>query len=984
VGSGPEGIAVTPDGKTAYVTNHASNSVTPIATATNTAGTAIPVGSNPRAIAVSPDEAPVASFSTSGTTSGSPVSFDASASTVAYGSIASYAWNFGDGTTITTTGPTTTHTYAKPGAYAITLTETDSAGTSTTQVFTGQTMSRNGGPSALATRTLAIATVAYAINSGSNSVTPIATATNKAGSPISVGTDPFAVALTPDGKTAYVVNRGSDSVTPIATATNTAGTDIPVGADPKAIAVTPDGKTAYVVNRGSDSVTPIATATNTAGTDIPVGADPKAIAVTPDGKTAYVANTVDGTVTPIATATNTPGTAITVGKQPFALAITPDGKTAYAANIGAGTVTPIATATNTPGTAITVGSGPEAVAVTPDGKTVYVANAGANSVTPITTATNTPGTAVTVGSGPVGIAVTPDGRTAYVANFTSGTVTPIATATNASGSPITVGTNPFGVAVTPDGTTAYVANSGSSSVTPIATATNAAGTAITVGNTPEGIAVTPDQAPAARFTTSGTTVGSPVSFTASASTVAYGTIVSYAWNFGDGTSVTTTTGPTTSHTYTNPGSYTVTVTETDSAGTSTTKVFTGQTMSRNGGPAATASKAVNVTLPTKEPYNPLAPARITDTRPSSGFPNAGKTLGPGQSLDVQVSGAGGVPSSGVTAVVLNVTVTNTTTSSFLTAWPTGAARPTASNLNWVAGQTVANLSEVGLGAGGKVSVFNPAGSVDVVVDVEGYAAPAATAGTGLYNPLAPARITDTRPSSGFPNAGKTLGPGQSLDVQVTGAGGVPKSGVGAVVVNVTATNTTKSSFLTVWPTGVTRPTASNLNWFAGQTVPNRVQVPVSPEGKVSIFNPAGSVDVVVDVGGYFTDSSNLFATGAQFAPNTPARITDTRSGSGFPNAGKTLGTGGLLKVQVSGAGGVPATGVTAAVLNVTATNTTTSSFLTVWPTGATRPTASDLNWVATQTVPNLVVVKLGSDGSVQVFNAAGSTDVVVDVSGWYS
>jgi hypothetical protein len=114
------------------------------------------------------------------------------------------------------------------------------------------------------------------------------------------------------------------------------------------------------------------------------------------------------------------------------------------------------------------------------------------------------------------------------------------------------------------------------------------------------------------------------------------------------------------------------------------------------------------------------------------------------------------------------------------------------------------------------------------------------------------------------------------------------------------------------------------------------------------------------------------------------RITDTRTGSGFPNAGKTLGPAKTLDVQVGDASGVPATGVTAAVLNVTATNTTKQSFLTVWPTATTQPTASDLNWVAGQTVPNLVVVKLGSDGAVQVFNASGSTDVVVDVSGWYS
>ena len=106
-------------------------------------------------------------------------------------------------------------------------------------------------------------------------------------------------------------------MTPIATATNTAGPPITVGSDPQAIAITPDGKTAYVANIGSDTVTPIATATNTAGPPITVGNSPDAIAITPDGKTAYVANGDSGTVTPIATATNTAGPPITVGNAPL-------------------------------------------------------------------------------------------------------------------------------------------------------------------------------------------------------------------------------------------------------------------------------------------------------------------------------------------------------------------------------------------------------------------------------------------------------------------------------------------------------------------------------------------------------------------------------------------------------------------------------------------------------------------------------------------
>ena len=146
-------------------------------------------------------------------------------------------------------------------------------------------------------------------------------------------------------------------------------------------------------------------------------------------------------------------------------------------------------------------------------------------------------------------------------------------------------------------------------------------------------------------------------------------------------------------------------------------------------------------------YSPLTPSRILDTRNGSGG------LGQGQSIDVQVTG-GSVPTN-ATAVVLNVTVTNTTAASYLTVYPTGAAQPVASNLNWVAGQTIPNLVEVGLGTGGKVTVYNAAGHVDVLFDVAGYVATSLPAGQGLYNPVVPARILDTRDGTGGVAAGRS-------------------------------------------------------------------------------------------------------------------------------------------------------------------------------------------------------------------------------------
>ena len=207
---------------------------------------------------------------------------------------------------------------------------------------------------------------------------------------------------------------------------------------------------------------------------------------------------------------------------------------------------------------------------------------------------------------------------------------------------------------------------------------------------------------------------------------------------------------------------------------------------------------------------------------------------------------------------------------------------------------------------------------------------------------------------------------------MTGAGGIPGAGVSAVVMNVTATNTSSAGFFTVYPTGVTRPLASNLNWAAGVTVPNRVIVPVGSTGKVTFYNGVGSADLIVDVNGYFTDAST---SGASFTTLSPTRIVDTRNGTGGRSS--PLGPGETMIVTVAGSGGVPGA-AKAVVLNVTVDGPTAASDLVVWPDGTSAPVASDLNFVAGQAVPNLVI-----GGKIDIRNDFGSTSVIVDVVGWY-
>ena len=115
---------------------------------------ALPAGSTPLGMAISPDQAPTARFTT--TVRGQTVTFDGSSSTSPFGGIATYAWNFGDGTSQTVTTPQVSHTYSRNGAFTVTLTVTNTQGTSTTQTFTGQTVSNNGGPSATTSQQVTI------------------------------------------------------------------------------------------------------------------------------------------------------------------------------------------------------------------------------------------------------------------------------------------------------------------------------------------------------------------------------------------------------------------------------------------------------------------------------------------------------------------------------------------------------------------------------------------------------------------------------------------------------------------------------------------------------------------------------------------------------------------------------------------------------------------------------------------------------------
>ncbi|MGA8726230.1 MAG: hypothetical protein WB565_14450 [Acidimicrobiales bacterium] len=223
--------------------------------------------------------------------------------------------------------------------------------------------------------------------------------------------------------------------------------------------------------------------------------------------------------------------------------------------------------------------------------------------------------------------------------------------------------------------------------------------------------------------------------------------------------------------------------------------------------------------------------------------------------------------------------------------------------------------------------------------------------------------------------------GGSVVLTVDGHGGIPASGVSAVVLNVTVTHPSAPGYITVYPDGTARPTVSNLNFSAGETVPNLVVAQVGADGEVDVFNGSGGkVQLVADASGWFASGP---PTAGGLASLAPIRVLDTRNGTGVTTG--PVASGQTVQLDIVGAGGVPASGVSAVVLNVTVTQPATAGYVTVYPDGLSRPTTSNLNFSPGETVPNLVVVPIGADGKVDFYNGSGGkVQFVADVSGWFA
>jgi subtilisin family serine protease len=369
-------------------------------------------------------------------------------------------------------------------------------------------------------------------------------------------------------------------------------------------------------------------------------------------------------------------------------------------------------------------------------------------------------------------------------------------------------------------------------------------------------------------------------------------------------------------------------------------------------------------------FHELDPVRLLDTRTGNGAPLA--TVGAGKTIDVQIAGRGGVPSDGVSAVVLNVTAIAPSMGGFVTVFPHGSPRPLASNLNLVPSDVRPNLVTVRLGASGKVSLYNAIGNVHLAADIAGWYDSDAFTGD-YFHSVAPTRILDTREGLGAPDA--LVGAGGVLTVKAAGAGKPVPAGASAVVVNLTATNVHGSTYVTAYPgDAASPPLASNLNISAGQTRPNLAIVPLDAAGNFKLYNNAGHTDLIADVQGYYDGDSG----GSVFVPTSPTRLLDTRVGTGVATG--PLGAGSVRTLQISNAS--TPDGLTGIVMNVTAVGPTGDGFVTMYPSDP-RPTASNLNLVPFVDTPNLATSSLDGSGRVKFYNAAATVHLVGDLAGYF-
>ena len=373
-------------------------------------------------------------------------------------------------------------------------------------------------------------------------------------------------------------------------------------------------------------------------------------------------------------------------------------------------------------------------------------------------------------------------------------------------------------------------------------------------------------------------------------------------------------------------------------------------------PAFTAAMPVDMTAV------PVTPARVLTTLSGPGACR----LQPNRRIDVKVTGVGGVPSTGVGAVALNITgVKPTGTSTYLSVYPAGTVWAKNSSLNVDVNGTAASMVIVPVGSNGRVSIRNGAAPIDVMVDVVAYFTTATTG--SRYSALNEQMLLDTRQTS-------IMTASERRTVQVAGQFGVPLDATG-VLLNVTSSGSGAGGNIAVGPSFGTTVGTSNVNYAKGDSVSNRSIAKLAADGTIEVY-ASTQTHIRIDLVGWFGSGGQELRYNAVL----PGRVLDTRNGTG----GVASLSGGVpAEVTVAGQRGIPAD-AHSVIATLTVIGPSVATEATMWTAGQSKPATPDFSVPQGGIRVGLVSPELSADvGKVALAVSEGSADAALDVLGYF-
>lgn len=379
----------------------------------------------------------------------------------------------------------------------------------------------------------------------------------------------------------------------------------------------------------------------------------------------------------------------------------------------------------------------------------------------------------------------------------------------------------------------------------------------------------------------------------------------------------------------------------------------------------------------------LAPCRILETRAEYNFEGRTGVFGPPfltrgevRTLPMNNSSLCPIPAS-AKAYVVNVTLVPRGNVDFVTLWPAGETRPNVWSVRSPDGNIVANSAIVKGGTGGGISLY-VSDATEILMDVAGYYTDNPAISNLVYYPLTPCRVVDTRSDYRPPGpfGPPTMATRETRRFRFPGSPCMVPQGARAYSMTITAVPQGPLQYLTAWPAGGPQPNVSSINSPAGRVLANSVILPASTDGSIDVFT-FNQTDFLVDINGYFAPDDGV--NGLFYYPITQCRASDSLTNGGM-YADNTIRT--LTVPTAPGCTGIPLT-ARGYALNVTAMpGGQPMPFVTVYPTGQSRPNASVLNAFEGQIVTNSAIVPAGAGGAIDVY-AYRQTHLVVEISGYF-